>query len=151
MDAKLIEKLDRLRYQSLLTLTISLPIFGLMVLTGILMPMPIPGWIYAVSGVAATLFIVGFRKESVIRKEIKKNPELAKVLENELIQLYRYKSLKNGFLAIIITSVLFYSPFTDIVARIAPTDVIAIRVVCMTLLLVGFLATMISLLIYLKR
>jgi hypothetical protein len=158
MDAKLIEKLDRLRYQSLLMITISLPVFGFMVLTGILIPTPIPGWIYACSGVvAAILFIVGYRKERVIRKEIKKSPELAKVLNNELIQLYRYKSLKNAVLAITKTCLLFYILSPDfavgdnMLTRFIPTVSTAIKVVSMTLLLVGFLIMMISLLVYLRK
>jgi hypothetical protein len=146
MDAQLIEKLDRRRYQGLLLMAIS---FSLGYLGVISAKLPdewmVPGWIFPVfTLLGVILFIIGFRRDRIVRKEIKKEPELKDALDNELFKLYRYKSWRWSSLAYSTSSLVFCQ-----IARRIPT--LTVDGVCFTILFIGAITWLVSLLIYLKR
>lgn len=148
MDAQLIEKLDRRRYTNLLWHTIGFTLF--------IPPAAIVYFKVFESKVVNTIFIIlwliGWVVSSVaviktlkFSRQIKKNPELGKILNNELIVHYNYKSLKLAFTVSLITIGILYLLSTNwLTAMTAPEA-------CITIFIIILLAQNISLLVYLRK
>ncbi len=90
------------------------------------------------------LLVFGFVKSDTVRLELRYNPELKKILENELVRHYHYKSLKWGYVGMGAACLIFY--FT---ARFIPA--LTIKTACFAIIYVGVMTVMISQLIYMRK
>jgi MFS family permease len=151
MDAKLIEKLDRQRYWALIWATIGFgivggsmiseeitEIFGIELSSGLTQ---ISGGLYLVGFIILVAMFI--RWLSSVR-QLERNPAIKKAIDNELVKLYRYKSLKLGL--IVAVSLAYILSFLE-----AWLPMLTVKLVCLSIWFLSGLSIAISLLIYLRR
>lgn len=143
MNTSLIEKLDKSRYNLIKWLTIGWTIwfgvyivkdwidnkliFGLLILIGLI------GWI---------LFAVNLIDYLRLGKKVKSDSKLKEALNNEMHQLYSYKSFFWGFCIVIVT--------TGIFLGITSFYQISALIVCELTIFFGILSSSIAWLVYNK-
>ncbi len=145
MDAKLIEKMDRLRCRYLLWATVGYAIFNGALLVQQMVPDRNVRLILALLQIPfVVLFFTGLLLLNQNRRKIASIPGMKQALGNELVGFYTLKSLKWGFLATLVSAVVIY---------MLPLfmTVFTVKTACLTIIYIGVLTTLIAQLIYLKR
>jgi hypothetical protein len=147
MDAKLIEKLDRRRYKYLLWQTVGFALVFPEVLVDKFPFEPrILNIIFVfVVGIGAGLFLAATFKSSRNERCIKSDPALRDAVNNELVVLYGYKSLKQAAIATLTTAVALF-----LLSDWWP-GIITARLACLLVIYIGILTLKISQLVYLRR
>lgn len=140
MDAKLIEKIDRLNYQSQLLWTIAIFIMFCTKLASDLLSKTVLWPLIP----CIVLLAFGFVKYDTVRLELKYNPELKQILDDELVRHYRYKSQKWGIGAMGAACLIFY-----MTARFIPA--LTIEMACWSIIHVGLLGVLMSQLVYMRK
>lgn len=140
MYAQLIEKLDRRRYKHLLWQTIG---FALLI-PAIYFSPTLGGMGFPVLVVIVVWVIVMAQISGANERRIKRDPELRRALNNELIVLYRYKSRRVAYWATLITALAVYlisATVPDLTARLA----------CLVIIYVAGMSQLIAQLVYFRR
>lgn len=150
MDAQFIEKLDRRRYKYLLWQTVG---FGLF-LPGII----VNNWVTAGNGmtvgyaiflpfmiIGTVLFVVGTLLVSREARRIRQNPELGKILNNELVVHYDNKSIRNAFMISLVVTIIFSYLSWNLLSEIPASTI------CLIIIYVAVLSLKISRLVYLRK
>ncbi len=147
MDSKLIEQLDSRRYKYLLSQTIGFALFlpGVF-LDGQAFEHRAVRIVFAlIVAIGAVAFVAGTLLNSSNERRIKGDPELRKVLNNEMVVHYGYVSLKWACLvAMLFTALLFLVSswwLTDMTATTA----------CLLIIYITVLTLKISQLIYMRK
>ncbi len=145
MDSKLIEQLDSRRYKYLLLQTIGFALF----LPGVFLdgqafePRALRVVFALIVAIGSVAFVAGTLLNSSNERRIKGDPELRKVLNNEMVVHYGYKSL-NCFVAMLFAALLC------IVSSWWLADMTA-TTACLLIIYVTVLTLKISQLIYLRK
>ncbi len=143
METSLIEQFDKARYSLTKWLTIGWTIwYGTFIAKNLINNKLIVWLIMMVGFIGWIMFIVNLSKYTRLGKKIKSDSKLREALNNEMHQLYKYKSSFWGFCTIIATSSIFLviSFFHQISAVL----------VCELTLFFGILSSLIAVLVYNK-
>lgn len=144
MDARLIERLDRERFKSMLWITIGFALFLGCLIAAEFIPRErsIPLFIPTLTGLV--IMIYGAITSYSNYRTINRYPNLKKALNNELVRHYEYKSFKWGFTAAFFVALILY--------MFEPRwEALTVKITCLIILYLPFMAYSISYLIYLKR
>ena len=111
MDAQMIEKLDRKRYRFMLIETIGLTCFmvGIILNDYLKLGGVAVNVILAIVGIFGIgLALTGSIKSIRLNRKIKADAKLNQALNNELFQLYKYKSMQWGFCTALFTAFIIW-------------------------------------------
>jgi hypothetical protein len=143
METSLIEQYDKTRYRLVKWLTIGWTVwYGTYILKDLINNTLITGLILSVGSIGWILFLVSCIRFLKLGKKINEDSKLKEALNNEMYQLYKYKSFFCGFWAMLATICIFLviSIFYQVSASI----------VCKLTLYVGISSALIAGLVYNK-
>lgn len=143
MDISLIEKLDKSRYRLMKWLTIGWTVwYGAYIAKDLINNRLINGFLFLIGLIGWILFTLNLLQTVRLGKKVKSDSKLKGALNNEMHQLYKYKSFFWGFCIVILTIGVFIVilSFYQIPALL----------VCELTLFLGILSSFIAWLVYNK-
>jgi len=143
MESSLIEKLDKSRYNLIKWLTIGWAIwFGGFILKELISSQIIFGLVILIGLIGWILFSVNLFNFLRVGKKVNADNRLKEALNNEMYELYKYKSFYWGFWTTIASTAIFIG--------ISAFYILPALFVCEVTLFLGVLSTLIAGLIYNK-
>jgi hypothetical protein len=143
MDSSLIEKLDKSRYSLMKWLTIGWTVwYGTYILKDLINNRLINGFLFLIGSIGWILFTINLVKTVRLGRKVKSDNKLKEALNNEMHQLYSYKSFFWGFCIVIVTIGIFL-----VISSFYP---ISALIVCELTLFFGILSSFVAWLVYNK-